>query len=131
MSGLRHKIFGQRNIGKQWGIFAQVASQLAIFVSMINLLLIAATAYNTTLSGWFIEKGIDIGFWHFVFIIVGLLGVAFILLYKFALPSFFEFWNDQFYRHDNPLVRDVEEIKKMLANNLLDIEKRVEKLEKK
>lgn len=106
------KIFKQKNIGKQWGMFAQVAAQISIFVGMLNLLLISVTAYNTTLSPWFAAYGIHLQLWMFVVIIAGFLGVMSILLYKFALPSVYSFWNDQFYRHDNLMREDIETLKK-------------------
>ena len=113
-------IFHQINIGKQWGIFAQVASQLSILVSIISLFLVSVTAYTTTLSGWLSEYGISIGMFGFVAIIMCLLVVAFILLYKFALPSFFSYWNDQFYRHDNPMRKEIEEMGKKLDRVLAE-----------
>lgn len=127
MSYLKDKLFRQRNIGKQWGIIAQVAAQAAIFISIINLFLIAVTAYNTTICGWLAERGIYIQFWVFAAIIIGFLAIVFTLLYKFALPSFYSFWNDQFYRHDNLLRKDIELLKK----DNREILKRLEELRKK
>jgi len=112
-------IFNQINIGKQWGIFAQVASQLSILVSIVSLFLVSITAYTTTLAGWLEDYGISIGMFGFVAIIMCLLVVAFILLYKFALPSFFSYWNDQFYRHDNPMRKEIEEMGRKLDKLLV------------
>ena len=103
---------GQKNMGQQWGVFAQTAGQLSIFIGVINLLLLSATAYNTTLSAWFTAYGIPLNFWMFMCIIAFLLVVTSVVLYKYALPSFFSFFNDQFYRHDNLLRHDIELLKK-------------------
>jgi len=105
-------IFKQKNIGQKWGMFAQTAGQISIFVAMLNLVLLAVTAYNTTLSGWFESMGIPLNFWQFMCIIVFSLVIAFAVLYKYALPSFFSFFNDQFYQHGNKLREDIEELQK-------------------
>ena len=110
------RIIGQRSTGKHWGVIAQAAGQVAVFVGILNLFLIAVTAYNTTLKEWLIQQGIHISFWMFATVIAGLLLVAFILMWKFALPSYYSSINEQLYRHDNPIRRDLEEIKKILAD---------------
>lgn len=106
-------IFKQRkSVGKTWGYTAQVASQVAIFITVINLLMLAATFYETTLSVWMADAGIYVPFWIFMLVlIVGLMVVA-LLLYKYAIPSFFSAFNDQFYKHGNLLRQDMEDIKK-------------------
>ena len=107
------KIFSQKKkMGKQWGIIAQIATQGSMFLNIISLLLLMMTAYTTTLSGWFIQHGIYLKFWMFAIVVLGLLGVASIILWKFAIPSFYSVFNDQFYRHDNPLVKDMELLKR-------------------
>ncbi len=105
-------IMAQRNIGKQWGVIAQVAGQASIFVTMISLCLIAVTAYNTTLSGWLIQRGIHIGFWVFAIVLLVFLVVPTVLIWKFALPSYFSSMNEQVYQHDNPIKKDIEKLSK-------------------
>ncbi len=105
------KLLKQHNIGKQWGMFTHTAGQLAMFVSAINLFLIAITAYNTTLSSWFVGWGIRVQLWMFLAVVVVLLLITFVVLYKFALPSYYSVFNEQFYRHDNLLRKDIEILK--------------------
>ena len=124
-----NRVFKQKNLGQQWGVFATLAGQLSIFIAMINLLLLITTTYNTTLRGWFQAYGIPLNFWTFVGLIALLLTIAASLLYKFALPSFFSFLNDQAYRHDNPIRQDIELVQKTLDNNLKEFKERLEKLE--
>ena len=38
--------------------------------------------------------------------------VGCVLVWKFALPSFYSSFNEQFYRHDNLLRKDIEVLKK-------------------
>ena len=124
-----NRVFKQKNLGQQWGIFATLAGQLSIFIAMINLLLLIMTAYNTTLRGWFEYYNIPLNFWSFTGLVVLLLTITAYLLYKFALPSFFSFLNDQGYRHDNPIRKDIERVQKTLDNNLKEVKERLKKLE--
>ena len=105
-------LFKQKNVGRQWGIFAQTVTQISIFITLINLLLLAVTAYNTTLRGWFEYYNVPLNFWMFMLLLAILLLVAAVLAYKFALPSFFSFWNEQFYTHDNQLRKDIESLQR-------------------
>ena len=119
------QIMAQKNIGKVWGVTAQIAGQLSIFVGMMSMSLIAVTAYNTTLAGWLSEKGIHISFWMFALVLILLIAIPAVLIWKFALPSFFSTLNEQAYEHDNPIRKDLEalakenkEMKKMLEELL-------------
>jgi hypothetical protein len=112
------KIFGQHKTGRSWGYLVQVASQTSILVSVVNLCLIAVTAYSTTISPWLLERGMIIPFWFFVAGLSMLILVMALVLYKFAVPSYFNAFNEQFYKHDNPLRDDIELIKKTQAEIL-------------
>lgn len=116
--GEKMKMFQQAKAGKTWGYAAQVASQVSILVAVVNLLLIAVTAYNTTLSPWFELRGIILPLWLFIGVLVFFMLVASVFLYKFAVPSFFSAFNDQFYKHDNPMREDIDNIKKTQAEIL-------------
>jgi len=124
-------MFKQKNIGQHWGIVANVAAQLSILVAMLNLLLLVATAYNTTLRVWFERYSIPLNFLTFMGLIALLLFIAAVLIYKFALPSYFSAINDQVYKHDNPIRSDIAQIQKTLDDNLKEIGKRLQKLEEK
>jgi len=123
-------VFKQKNIGRHWGIVANVAAQLSILIAMLNLVLLITTAYNTTLSGWFRAYGIPINFVTFMGLIALLLFVAAVLAYKFALPSYFSAMNDQVYKHDNPIREDIKKIQDTLDSKLNELESRLSELEK-
>lgn len=123
-------MFKQKNIGRQWGVIANVAGQLSMLIAMLNLVLLITTAYNTTLSGWFKTYGIPLNFVTFMGLIVFLLFVAATLVYKFALPSYFSTMNDQAYKHDNPIRVDIKKVQDTLDSKLRELESRLNKLEK-
>jgi len=124
MNKLFRMVTGQKNLGKQWGVIAQVAGQVSIFVSMIILILSMTTAYNTTLSGWFDSNGIHIDFWMFAGIVGVIIIIPAILVWKFALPSYLSSLNEQIYKHDNPIKRDIA----MLSEDNAEIKKLLEEL---
>lgn len=132
MNKIKNRMFGQHNIGSQWGIFAQVAGQLQVFMLAIILVINLISFYNTTVARQLMAHGINLGIWAFVgfmSISIGALVVGFILLYRFALPSYFAVWNEQFYRHNNPVKRDLTAIRRLLTDDLKHIRERLDKLE--
>lgn len=132
MNKIKNRVFGQQNIGSQWGIFAQVAGQLQIFMLAIILVINLISFYNTTVARQLLAHGINPGMWVFVAfmaISIGALVILFIILYRFALPSYFAVWNEQFYRHNNPMRRDLAAIRKLLSGDLKHIKERLDKLE--
>lgn len=105
-------LFSQRNTGKRWGTIIQVVQQESIFISL-TILSLQVVAVYPTLHGWFAQWGIYIPFWLFALtIICGVLFTGAMVVWKYSLPSYFSAFNDQFYRHDNLLRRDIEELKK-------------------
>lgn len=106
-------MFKQTNTGKSWGYIAQVASQVSILIAVVNLLLIAVTAYNTTLFPWLKIHGLSLPFWLFLTMLFVFMLISSLFLYKFAVPSFFSAFNDQFYKHDNPMRKDIDELKRV------------------
>lgn len=111
---LKDSIFKQQYLGKQWGIVALSAGQLAIFVGIINLLLNSVEAFDN-IEAWLQQVGISISFWMFLGVIILGLLVVLLFMFKFALPSFWSVFNDQFYRHNSLFRKDIEAIKKKLG----------------
>lgn len=108
------KFLKQKKVGTWLGGVKQVFGQLNMYLAFINLILIAVTAWNTTLSEWLSEMGVNIPFWVFgLFIVLFLLG-AMLFEYKVTIPSFFSFWNSQFWAHDNPLRKEIKSIREEL-----------------
>ena len=102
----------QKNIGDWWGGIKFVSSQVSLYVTVLNLVLLTITAYYTSISPWLHGRAIAIPFWVFILSIVALLAVVMVIEYKMSLPSFFSFWNSQFYQHGNELRTDIEALQK-------------------
>ena len=65
--------------------------------------------------GVLLQRGYNIPFW--VFLVLTFSGIAAMALFvwKFTMHSTFSAWNYQWWEHDNPMRKEVEEIKKELA----------------
>lgn len=109
MNRLLSKIIKQRAIGPWLGGAKNLLMRTVFYISAINFLLLAVTAYHTTLRPY-----LPISFWGFLGILVAILVVAMVFEYTIVLPSSMVFLNRQVYKHKNPLVEDVLEIKEKL-----------------
>jgi len=98
----------QHNIGVGWGRIEQSATRLSFYVTMLNLFLLLATAYATTFFPWMKEHGFVVPFWVFLLVILLLLVLTLLFIYKITLPAFFSSWNEQFYKHNNPMRADIQ-----------------------
>jgi len=104
----------QEDTGLGWGRIKQIMAQLSLYVAVLNLFMLAPTAYHTTLKQWFVIKGYEIPFWMFMVGILILLLIISLIEHKYSIPSFFKHWNEQFYSHGNQLRSDIEEQNKKL-----------------
>lgn len=97
-----------------------------MYITILNLVLLTVTAYGTTIAPWLQGKGLHLPFVLFLGVIF--LGVVFVFAfeYKVSMPSIFSFWNDQWWKFDNPIRVKMEKLDKRLKK----IEKALERIEK-
>jgi len=99
------KVLKQRNIGKWWGYFMQIIQQEAVVIQAIMIILqLITTATVLQIAGY------QMPVWLLAVIVAGLLIVGGLGVWIIGMPSYFSAFNDQFYKHDNPLRKDVEDI---------------------
>ncbi|MCJ7805196.1 hypothetical protein MUP46_00950 [Patescibacteria group bacterium] len=120
-------IFGQQNISKRLGMFFLTVTQVGMVVSLLILLETSVNAY-VEISTWLMGYGIYIRFWIFMSVIISVLIITYILAWKFLLPSYLSSWNEQFYKHDNLVQKDLEEIKRQMSDGFDNIKNRLDKL---
>ena len=75
------------------------------YVNMANFVLIALTAYNTTIKTYLVAYAPWLTLPIFMVIIMVFTGVAMWLEYKYVYPSYIRFQNQQEWEHQN-LIRD-------------------------
>ena len=103
------KLFKQHKVGKSWGHLMQVAGQIGYVITVVNLCLLIITT-STLLQ----TRGIMMPVWLLGLLAVIVIGSAGLIIFKYGLPSFFGAWNQQFYKHNNPMRADLEKIQKQL-----------------
>ena len=107
----------QVNTGKFIGGLLDTMNRMAIFISMGNTLLIIVTFYNTNGIGLLKRVLPFMNLWWFL-LFIGLLTIMIMALVYFVItPSYFHFYSSQFYKHNSPIKRDLELIKKKLNIN--------------
>lgn len=94
---------------KYIGGLKTLISRCTFYIGILNFLMLAATSYTVVVKGI-----IDVPFWVFLLGMVVVVLVAMIFEYTIMLPSELSFTNWQTYEHDNPIRRDLEEIKEKL-----------------
>lgn len=95
--------------GKIIGNAINISAQLSVPLALINCAMLVVTT-GTALQ----NRGINITIWEIALVIVVVMASASLVVWKFILPNFYASWSEQFYRHSNPLVRDIQQIKKKL-----------------
>jgi len=113
------KIFRQNLRSRRWGAFKQTVNQIGIYVTAINTVMLAVTLYST---GWVQDNVIDVNFFGFIAVIIGIVVVLLLLAWKMDMPSFFSSWSSQFWAHDNPMKGYLDEQFERINKRLTELE---------
>lgn len=101
-----------KGVLRWWGRFRFMFGHAVFYVSAVNMALLAATAYNTTVRDWVLEYiGWNMSFGMFVVIMVAIVGVGFLIEYMISVPALIAESNFQMYEHQSPIKRDFDEVK--------------------
>ena len=112
------------------GFQVQVSMASSYYLIYVNLSFMALMFWHTTAAPWLRQFHPGAEFWMFV-IFMGLL-FSLVMLFdrKVGLPSRQAYQNQQAYKHANPAVADLQEIKKKVAE-IPGINARLDKVMKK
>ena len=122
-------IFIQYDIGAWWGAFKSTWNNAAAYMSIFNTAMIVPMAYVTWVAPLLQPMGIAIPFW--IFGMVLLVGVVVVLLleYKLSIPSSQSFANKQFWKHDNPIRAEMNNIERRTMKKLGEQDERLRRIE--
>ncbi len=109
----------QVNLGPWVGMLKDLASRTVFYVSILTFINIAIATWNTTLRAFFFQYADWITFWMYLAFLLTLIALAMLLEYTLVVPSTYIFLNKQTYIHQNPIVSDLEYIKRMLWRLLM------------
>jgi len=114
---------------KEIGMLKDLYARVSPYIGLINMTLLIATAYYTTVRHIF-----RITFVEFVVLIVVVVVMVAALEYFIVMPSHYAFINEQAYKHGNLIRRDLADIRANELSEMLtllrDIENRIESLER-
>ncbi len=126
VSWLWSKLTRQYNVGGFVGGIKDILTRVILYVSFINFLLLAVTAYHTTLEStlrtWMSWMTLPI----FVGILTVLVLISMVIEYKIVLPSTIAYLNLQGYKHQNPIREQLDRVERTLA----DIQEKIQEQEK-
>lgn len=91
------------------GALKDLLMRTTFYISILNFLMLAVTAYYTT-----VRYFLPFPFWLFFLCLLLIVGIAMLIEYAIVMPSQISFINWQIYTHNNPIRRDLEEIKSEL-----------------
>lgn len=99
------KLLKQRDTGKLWGFSMQIIQQEAVVIQGLILL-----SSLVTTSSILQIRGYEIPVWILIIIVVVIIVLGGVAVYVLGMPSYFSAFNDQFYRHNNPMRIDIEKL---------------------
>jgi len=113
-----------------WGRFRFVYGHAATYVAMVQMVLIAAMAYSTTVQPWAAEYlGWNITFWQYCTILIIILGIGMVLEFTFGIPAFLVTTNEQWYKHGNPVKTNLDAVKEKQKEIEAKLDKIIRRLE--
>lgn len=99
-----------------WGKLRFMYNHAVFYVGAIQLTLIAAVAYNTTVQPWISQYlGWSISFWQYCVVLVAVLVSGMVLEFVFGVPATIAIANEQTYKHANPIRADLVIVKEKQA----------------
>lgn len=112
----------QINTGKLIGSMKLLFQQITPYLNIFTLVFSAIAAY-AVVAKTFLEWGIQFPFWIFL-LLLGI-GLTMLLAFEYFImfPSFFSSWNKQWWDHDNPMRKEMKEMREQMNR----IEKGLEK----
>jgi len=99
----------QKRVSKFIGGLKELLGRVTFYISAMNFLMLAVTAYYTT-----IRHFLPVSFPVFFLMLVIVVVVAMIIEYTIVMPSQIAFINWQVYTHENLIRRDLEKVMKKL-----------------
>lgn len=99
-------LFKQYDTGTAIGGIKDIIIRTMSYQGMLSTILIAITAYNTTLKEWFPF----IPFWSYVVVAFVIYFIICVVEYKFVTPSTFAWNNRHSYLHSNPVKADFKKV---------------------
>lgn len=90
-----------------WGKFRFMYGHATFYVGLIQMILIALMAYNTTIRPWASEYlGWQITFWQYCIVLAITVTVGIVIEFMVSVPALIAVSNEQMYKHESPIRTD-------------------------
>ncbi len=99
----------QKNLGQFLGGLIDTYGRMSLLISIGSLIMTTGTFYVVVVKPYFQAPWLTLPV--AIIMIVLLFAVIMLLTYLFITPAMVAYSNRQWYSHDNPMRRDLEEIK--------------------
>jgi ABC-type proline/glycine betaine transport system permease subunit len=104
-----------RGVFYWWGRLRFMYSQAVFYVGFIQMALVAAMAYNTTVQPWALKYlHWNINFWQYSVLLVALVMIGIVLEFIITVPAIIAVSNEQMYKHESPIKEDFVDIRRRL-----------------
>lgn len=98
-------------LGKWWGFLKLLSQNSNMYVQGLILTFSGMGAYGVLRQG-LSDRGINLPWWGFALAVVAVIVAMFAFEWRLGLPSTFAAWNHQWWCHDNPMRKELEEMKR-------------------
>jgi len=121
---INKSLFRQFNIGIWWGAFRNLLQQANFYLLLLTCVSSVTTLFVTVVNPWLADNfGIRIPFYIMVIVAIVILLIILLFEHKLTMPSYFSYWTQQWWKHDNPLPG-------ILSKSDKEYKQRFDKLEK-
>ena len=102
---------GSKNAWKVVGDAKQTVGQMGMYITLLNMVMLAITLWHTTVSPIAESHGYTLPYW-LLFLGLGVILVVLGTVERYSgLPGYMRSWIALFYTDDNPLKQDIKELK--------------------
>jgi len=103
------------------GPIMDLLSYTAVWIGWLNFVMVAVTAYNTTLRPYLLVYIPWMKLWIFMLFLFCTFVLVILLVYKFIVPSYYEFRGQQYQQHGNMNTKMDD-----ILSRITELEKKVE-----
>lgn len=112
------RIFKQHKVPWVGGL-KEMLAQTVFYIAMINFVLIAVIAYNSTLREFILDWIPWFKLWMFLVVLIAFVFVAMVLEYKYIAPSLYSFRSKQMFEHKSEITDALKRIEAKLNEDVI------------
>lgn len=100
-----------KRIGTLWGKIKITAGLIGLYINGFNFILLTITAYPVV-SEWLHQRQIAIPFWQYEGVMLAVIAIIMYVEYKLSMSGYYRASNELSWKHDNPIRKELEEVRK-------------------